>query len=159
MRLCRLSMTKPSGRRSPGVFFGQTANAGAERAECARTSRGWSSYGQPHHRDTSPPHSTQPSLDAEPAWAFILDLTDEDRIEPTVGTAEAALKPIEMLVANAGYGIEGIFEESSMADLRHQFEINVFGGGEFDTFRPRADHDRDAHRRFLQRGYQNKWRR
>ncbi|RKT88018.1 short chain dehydrogenase [Saccharopolyspora antimicrobica] len=31
------------------------------------------------------------SLDAERARAFLLDLTDEDRIEPTVRAAEAAL--------------------------------------------------------------------
>ncbi|MEU5849384.1 oxidoreductase [Saccharopolyspora shandongensis] len=67
------------------------------------------------------------SLDAERARAFILDLTDEDRIEPTVRAAEAALGPIEVLVANAGYGVEGTFEESPMADLRRQFEVNVFG--------------------------------
>lgn len=67
------------------------------------------------------------SLDAERARAFILDLTDSDRIEPTVRAAEAALGPVEVLVANAGYGVEGTFEESPMADLRRQFEVNVFG--------------------------------
>ncbi|KAA5836198.1 oxidoreductase [Saccharopolyspora hirsuta] len=67
------------------------------------------------------------ALDAERARAFILDLTEEDRIEPTVRAAEAALGPIEVLVANAGYGVEGTFEESPMSDLRRQFEVNVFG--------------------------------
>ena len=32
-----------------------------------------------------------------------------------------------MLIASAGYGHEGLFEESTMADLRRQFEVNVFG--------------------------------
>jgi short-subunit dehydrogenase len=35
--------------------------------------------------------------------------------------------PIDVVIANAGYGFEGAFEESSMADLRAQFEVNVFG--------------------------------
>ncbi|SCC30735.1 short chain dehydrogenase [Kosakonia oryziphila] len=32
-----------------------------------------------------------------------------------------------MLVNNAGYGHEGLMEESPLEALRHQFEVNVFG--------------------------------
>jgi short-subunit dehydrogenase len=32
-----------------------------------------------------------------------------------------------VLVNNAGYGHEGILEESSLDDMRHQFDVNVFG--------------------------------
>lgn len=32
-----------------------------------------------------------------------------------------------MLVNNAGYGHEGIMEESPLADMRRQFDVNVFG--------------------------------
>ncbi|WP_370936435.1 oxidoreductase [Amycolatopsis sp. cg13] len=67
------------------------------------------------------------ALDPERARAFVLDLADADRIEPTVREVEAELGQIDVLVANAGYGLEGTFEESSMADLRRQFEVNVFG--------------------------------
>lgn len=67
------------------------------------------------------------ALDPGRARAFVLDLTDADRIEPTVRAVEAELGPIDVLVANAGYGLEGTFEESSMAELRRQFEVNVFG--------------------------------
>ncbi|WP_336157704.1 oxidoreductase [Amycolatopsis sp. VC5-11] len=67
------------------------------------------------------------ALGPERARAFVLDLTDADRIEPTVREVEAELGPVDVLVANAGYGLEGTFEESSMAELRRQFEVNVFG--------------------------------
>ncbi|WP_031465833.1 oxidoreductase [Sciscionella sediminilitoris] len=67
------------------------------------------------------------ALDPDRAKAFILDLSDTDRIETTVRAAEAELGRIDVFVANAGYGLEGTFEESSIAELRHQFEINVFG--------------------------------
>nr|WP_042195435.1 oxidoreductase [Kibdelosporangium sp. MJ126-NF4]CEL22007.1 Short-chain dehydrogenase/reductase SDR [Kibdelosporangium sp. MJ126-NF4]CTQ92787.1 Short-chain dehydrogenase/reductase SDR [Kibdelosporangium sp. MJ126-NF4] len=66
------------------------------------------------------------ALDADRARAFIIDMSDEDRIEPTVRAAEATFGPIEVLVANAGYGHEGTFEESTMAELRRQFDVNVF---------------------------------
>ncbi|WP_409179847.1 oxidoreductase [Amycolatopsis sp. VS8301801F10] len=67
------------------------------------------------------------ALDPERARAFVLDLTDADRIEPAVRAVEEELGQIDVLVANAGYGLEGTFEESSMEDLRRQFEVNVFG--------------------------------
>src|SRR4051794_31840269 len=33
----------------------------------------------------------------------------------------------DVLIVNAGYGHEGTFEESTMEDLRRQFDVNVFG--------------------------------
>ena len=61
------------------------------------------------------------------AFARLLDQSDADTVEPAVSAIEAELGPIDVLVANAGYGHEGVFEESSMAELRAQFEVNVFG--------------------------------
>lgn len=45
----------------------------------------------------------------------------------TVDEIEAEVGPIDVAIANAGYGHEGVFEESTMAELRAQFEVNVFG--------------------------------
>jgi NAD(P)-dependent dehydrogenase (short-subunit alcohol dehydrogenase family) len=61
------------------------------------------------------------------AKAKILDVTDTARIAPAVAEIEAELGPIDVLVNNAGYGHEGTIEESSIDELRHQFEVNVFG--------------------------------
>ncbi|WP_413628833.1 oxidoreductase [Herbaspirillum frisingense] len=61
------------------------------------------------------------------AWGHILDVTDTDAIAPMVSAAEAQTGGIDVLVNNAGYGHEGVMEESPLADMRRQFEVNVFG--------------------------------
>jgi NAD(P)-dependent dehydrogenase (short-subunit alcohol dehydrogenase family) len=61
------------------------------------------------------------------AHAVILDVTDTKAIAPAVAGIEKGIGAIDVLVNNAGYGHEGILEESSIDDLRRQFEVNVFG--------------------------------
>jgi NAD(P)-dependent dehydrogenase (short-subunit alcohol dehydrogenase family) len=64
---------------------------------------------------------------SKPAHALILDVTDTKAIAPAVAGIEKEIGAIDVLVNNAGYGHEGILEESSIDDLRRQFEVNVFG--------------------------------
>lgn len=61
------------------------------------------------------------------SFGVILDVTDEAKIQPTVDRVEREVGPIDVLVNNAGYGHEGTFEESTLDDLRRQFDVNVFG--------------------------------
>lgn len=61
------------------------------------------------------------------AHAYLIDVTDFDAIDALVRRVEAEVGPIDVLVNNAGYGHEGVLEESPLAELRRQFEVNVFG--------------------------------
>ena len=61
------------------------------------------------------------------AHARVVDVTDHGAVHAVVDGAERELGPVDVLVANAGYGHDGLFEESSMDDLRRQFEVNVYG--------------------------------
>ncbi|WP_087723950.1 oxidoreductase [Pandoraea sp. PE-S2T-3] len=57
----------------------------------------------------------------------VLDVTDFDSIDDVVSEIEASVGPIDVLVNNAGYGHEGILEESPLSEMRRQFDVNVFG--------------------------------
>ncbi|MBJ9591264.1 oxidoreductase [Burkholderia seminalis] len=67
------------------------------------------------------------ALSAHAAVARVLDATDFDRIDGVVADIEANVGPIDVLVNNAGYGHEGIMEEAPLAEMRRQFDVNVFG--------------------------------
>ncbi|MFD8331210.1 oxidoreductase [Streptomyces solisilvae] len=61
------------------------------------------------------------------AHARRLDVTDDEAVRAVVDEVEATVGPIDVAVANAGYGLEGIFEETPLSAVRAQFETNVFG--------------------------------
>jgi NAD(P)-dependent dehydrogenase (short-subunit alcohol dehydrogenase family) len=67
------------------------------------------------------------ALSPELAYGVILDVTDFARIDKVVDDVEATHGPVDVLVNNAGYGHEGIFEESALEEMRRQFDVNVFG--------------------------------
>ncbi|WP_287029160.1 oxidoreductase [Pseudomonas sp. UBA6310] len=61
------------------------------------------------------------------AFGVLLDVTDDAAIDAAIAGVERDHGPIDVLVNNAGYGHEGILEESPLAELRHQFDVNLFG--------------------------------
>jgi NAD(P)-dependent dehydrogenase (short-subunit alcohol dehydrogenase family) len=65
----------------------------------------------------------------KPGYSFgrLLDVTDSASITGAVEEIERTVGAIDVLVNNAGYGHEGLIEESSLEDFRQQFEVNVFG--------------------------------
>jgi NAD(P)-dependent dehydrogenase (short-subunit alcohol dehydrogenase family) len=59
--------------------------------------------------------------------AVLCDVTAFDRIQDVVRQAEEDHGPVDVLINNAGYGHEGILEESPIEEMRRQFDVNVFG--------------------------------
>ncbi|MBR8132231.1 oxidoreductase [Burkholderia ambifaria] len=67
------------------------------------------------------------ALSPHAAIGRVLDVTDFERIDAVVADIEASVGPVDVLVNNAGYGHEGILEESPLSEMRRQFDVNVFG--------------------------------
>jgi NAD(P)-dependent dehydrogenase (short-subunit alcohol dehydrogenase family) len=61
------------------------------------------------------------------ALALVLDVTDSNSIAGAVHDAETHFGVIDVLVNNAGYGYLSAIEEGDDAEIRAQFETNVFG--------------------------------
>lgn len=57
----------------------------------------------------------------------LCDVTEFDRIAEVVQQAEDDYGPVDVLINNAGYGHEGVLEESPLEEMRRQFDVNVFG--------------------------------
>src|SRR5207245_3565710 len=83
--------------------------------------RGWTVYATARR-----PESIR-ALAGRGCKMLALDVCDEASMRAAVETVERAEGAVGVLVNNAGYGQEGAFEEVPMAEVRRQFETNVFG--------------------------------
>ncbi|MEM6049529.1 oxidoreductase [Erwinia sp. P7711] len=63
----------------------------------------------------------------EHALALAVDVTDNGTIKEGVEAALAKFGTIDVLVNNAGYGYQSSVEEGEDAEIRAQFDANVFG--------------------------------
>jgi len=65
--------------------------------------------------------------DGERLLSAALDVTDASQVQAAVQAAVARFGGIDVLVNNAGYGLLGFFEETTVHDARAQFATNLFG--------------------------------
>jgi NAD(P)-dependent dehydrogenase (short-subunit alcohol dehydrogenase family) len=67
------------------------------------------------------------ALHPDRVTAIMLDVTQFDAIDSTVARIEEQAGPIDVLINSAGYGHEGILEESPLEEMRRQLDVNLFG--------------------------------
>ncbi|WP_139999303.1 SDR family NAD(P)-dependent oxidoreductase [Paenibacillus paridis] len=56
-----------------------------------------------------------------------LDVTKKEQVKAAVQEAVNRFGTIDIVVNNAGYGLFGMLEEYTDEQMRHQFDVNVFG--------------------------------
>ncbi len=70
----------------------------------------------------------EPGSDADARLCRVkLDVTDAAQIAAAVDAAQQRFGAIDVLVNNAGYGYQASVEEGEEAEIRAQFDVNVFG--------------------------------
>jgi len=82
---------------------------------------GWTVYATARRPETIA------DLTGDGCRTLALDVCDEASMRAAVEAVEQKEGAVGVLVNNAGYGQEGAFETTPMADVRRQFETNVFG--------------------------------
>lgn len=61
------------------------------------------------------------------AIAMKMDITSEDDIQAVVRRIERDHGGVDVLINNAGFGMFGAMEDTTLDDARYQFEVNLFG--------------------------------
>ena len=102
------------------LITGCSTGIGRATAEHLAT-RGWNVYA------TARKTESIADLKSRGCKTLALDVCDEASTRAAVQTVEQAEGAVGVLINNAGYGLEGAFEEVPMTDIRRQFETNVFG--------------------------------
>ncbi|WP_204340194.1 oxidoreductase [Rhizobium leguminosarum] len=107
------------------IWFITGASSGLGRALAeAVLARGWRAAVTARRPETLADLTAQ---HGDRALALALDVTDSNSIAGAVRDAETHFGAIDVLVNNAGYGYLSAIEEGDDAEIRAQFETNVFG--------------------------------
>ena len=67
------------------------------------------------------------ALKADGVIPIQLDITKEEDLQNAFETIKESHQGVDVLINNAGYGLYGAMEDTSLEDARYQFEVNLFG--------------------------------
>ena len=98
------------------LITGASSGLGAAMAE-RMAARGWRVFGT----------SRQPRPDAEGIEWIAMDVCDDASVEAGLAAVHERVECLDGLVCNAGFGIYGSVEETSLERARAQMETNFFG--------------------------------
>src|SRR3990167_7050823 len=108
-------MTLPTGKTA--IVTGASSGIGRATAE-ALAQRGFNVFGT--SRRAASTGSTQVSM-------LACDVTEDESVKGMVASVLSRTGRVDLLVNNAGIGLQGGAEESSIGQVRALFDVNLFG--------------------------------
>lgn len=61
------------------------------------------------------------------ATCFALDVQNQNQLNQVIEQIKSQFEQVDVLINNAGYGLQGAIEELSLEKIQKQFDTNVFG--------------------------------
>ena len=119
-------MVSPSSSQKVALVTGSSSGIGFE--TCLTLARnGFLTYATMRNLNNSEKIKSVATKEGLPIRVVQLDVTEDRSINDAVHSIASDVGTIDVLVNNAGYGLNGAFEDLAMEEIKTQFETNLFG--------------------------------
>jgi NAD(P)-dependent dehydrogenase (short-subunit alcohol dehydrogenase family) len=108
------------------VITGSSSGIGLESA-LILARNGYTTYATMRSPDKDTSIKAAVQNEGLPIRVIPLDVTDDSSVNNAVDQIISEVGRIDVLVNNAGYGLNGALEDLSMEEIKSQFETNFFG--------------------------------
>ena len=119
-------MASPSSNHKVAVVTGSSGGIGYE-TSLILARNGFLTYATMRNLNKSESIKLIATKENLPINIKQLDVTDDTSVKNAVQAILSETGRIDVLVNNAGYGLNGAFEDLGMDEIKAQFETNVFG--------------------------------
>jgi short-subunit dehydrogenase len=119
-------MTENLGKKKVALVTGSSSGIGYETA-LLLARNGFDTFATMRNMNKSKEISEVSQRENLPLKVLQLDVNDDKSITDAVNNILGEKNSIEVVVNNAGYGLMGSVEDSSLDEIKAQFETNFFG--------------------------------
>ena len=119
-------MVSPSSNQKVAVVTGSSSGIGFE-TSLTLARNGFLTYATMRNLNKSGNIKSVADKEKLPLKIVQLDVTDDGSVKNAMRSMIAEASRIDVLVNNAGYALNGAFEDIAMEELKAQYETNLFG--------------------------------
>ena len=119
-------MVSPSSNQKVAVVTGSSSGIGFE-TSLTLARNGFLTYATMRNLNKSGNIKSAADKEKLPLKIVQLDVTDDGSVKNAMRSMIAEASRIDVLVNNAGYALNGAFEDVAMEELKAQYETNLFG--------------------------------
>src|SRR6266566_3593524 len=119
-------MVSPSSNQKVAVVTGSSSGIGFE-TSLTLARNGFLTYATMRNLNKSGNIKSAADKEKLPLKIVQLDVTDDGSVKNAMQSIIAEASRIDVLVNNAGYSLNGAFEDVAMEELKAQYETNLFG--------------------------------